>query len=394
VFGLIKDVVGLGGANRIEDVRVVQLLLNLTRGSSRQIEVDGRMGCHTMNRLNDFQFREMSRAPIGMKMDPKSTVIRALTDQLPIKLTGSVGKEGRNAEVDVKVVQTLLNLALKGKLKGPLVIDGKAGRTSSRTIDAILMFQRDLLNARKPDGRIDVGGKTLNKLLVVSGLGGDSKLGGKESVLKKIIPAAPVATGLTSLSPELFQDQLRKKITEYEGRVPFIYLDSVGLPTIGEGHLIAKLSDALEVKFINESGRVATADEIKEDYMSVLSAGKKLSDIDAKNMGYKYYKRYTKLTVQDVEIDRLTKGHIASFERKLKAQYPQFGGFPDNVKYALFDMIFNLGPSGLKNKFPKFNKAIKENDWATAADESHRTKIQEPRNTYVYNLLKSLVPQM
>ena len=41
--------------------------------------------------------------------------------------------------------------------------------------------------------------------------------------------------------------------------------------------------------------------------------------------------------------------------------------FPADVKLALFDMIFNLGMTKLRNGFPKFNKSVKAKDWVNAS---------------------------
>ena len=51
-------------------------------------------------------------------------------------------------------------------------------------------------------------------------------------------------------------------------------------------------------------------------------------------------------------------------------------------------MIYNLGASGIENKFPSFTAAIKARDWQKAADESHRTGISGTRNDYVKDLLE------
>lgn len=60
---------------------------------------------------------------------------------------------------------------------------------------------------------------------------------------------------------------------------------------------------------------------------------------------------------------------------------------PDEVKLALYDMIFNLGMPKLKNGYPNFNRHIGNNDWAAAARESRRHGISDERNLYVRTLL-------
>lgn len=70
-------------------------------------------------------------------------------------ITASVGNNGANQYPDVLLVQSLLHD--KGYNPGP--IDGICGK---KTVDAILKFQATFLS--NPDGRIDPGGTTWQKL--------------------------------------------------------------------------------------------------------------------------------------------------------------------------------------------------------------------------------------
>ena len=76
---------------------------------------------------------------------------------MAVQLMGSVGRGGRNQAADVQAVQKLLT-GLKLDTGG---IDGVCGL---RTVHAIVRFQRGFLQA--PDGRIDPGGTTWQRLLV------------------------------------------------------------------------------------------------------------------------------------------------------------------------------------------------------------------------------------
>ena len=73
------------------------------------------------------------------------------------KLTGSVGRGGKNFAVDVRVVQQLLN---QHKIVGqniPLKVDGIAGL---KTVTRIECFQKSIVKMMLPDGRIDPNGKS------------------------------------------------------------------------------------------------------------------------------------------------------------------------------------------------------------------------------------------
>lgn len=89
------------------------------------------------------------------------------------------------------------------------------------------------------------------------------------------------------------------------------------------------------------------------------------------------------------EIDKLTNRHIETFYKELKKIYADFDKYPTEVRLALFDLIFNLGMTKLKNNWPNFNNHIKAKNWQKAADNSSRkTPVSPTRNRYVKDLLE------
>jgi peptidoglycan L-alanyl-D-glutamate endopeptidase CwlK len=77
------------------------------------------------------------------------------------KIRASVGDGGKNIPKDIGKIQSLLNAA---GAQPPLAVDCKVG---PKTIHAIRMFQAKFM--RRPDGRVDPGGKTLRELNTMSG---------------------------------------------------------------------------------------------------------------------------------------------------------------------------------------------------------------------------------
>lgn len=73
----------------------------------------------------------------------------------------SVGRDGVNELADVLIVQHLLNGWLKTRGEPGLQADGDAG---ARTLAAITLFQRRVLQSPGPDGRIDPRGRTWDAL--------------------------------------------------------------------------------------------------------------------------------------------------------------------------------------------------------------------------------------
>jgi len=176
---------------------------------------------------------------------------------------------------------------------------------------------------------------------------------------------------------------LRNRLELYEGLVEHMYLDTKGYVTVGIGHLISSVDAAQKLNFIHtEDHQKASANDIKTDYDTVKKQTKGLLSGN--------YKKYTTLQLGKTDIDALTTMHIDSFEKELNIIYGStaFASYPAEVRLALFDMIFNLGMTTLKNSFPKFNEKIKAEDWIGAAIESHRAGISEARNNYVKGLFE------
>jgi peptidoglycan hydrolase-like protein with peptidoglycan-binding domain len=80
---------------------------------------------------------------------------------MSIKLFSSVGKGGKNAAKDVRLVQALLNVYARANDKSVLIVDGK---TSGALEAAISAFQKDYVKLKKPDGNVGVNGRTFKKL--------------------------------------------------------------------------------------------------------------------------------------------------------------------------------------------------------------------------------------
>jgi GH24 family phage-related lysozyme (muramidase) len=172
---------------------------------------------------------------------------------------------------------------------------------------------------------------------------------------------------------------LKNSIERYEGRVRHLYLDSRGFVTVGVGHLLTSIEKAQELAFVTGSGELATTEMIAEEY--------KLIAVQEANRLPGFYQSVAQLRLSDNTIDQLTEKHIDSFYAELKTIYSEFDSFPTESKLALFDMIFNLGMTKLRKKWPKLNGCIAAKDWAAAAENCRRRGIADERNDYVRTLL-------
>lgn len=167
-----------------------------------------------------------------------------------IRISGSVGLGGKNVDADIRTVQRSINQLL-GSLKGvkELKVDGKLGSRpeNSKTVAAIKTFQKNLVGMARPDGRIDVNGRSHRKLMQ-----GITVLSAKKAV--------PVSTSLKM--------KLKAKLEQYEGRVEHMYLDTRGYITVGVGSMLSDVTAATKLPFVhNSTNEPATYEQIKEEFL-------------------------------------------------------------------------------------------------------------------------------
>ena len=132
-------------------------------------------------------------------------------------IKASVGRSGDNRPSDVRLVQQLLNEFPIPRIRAPLVVDGAIGTKTIRRIEA---FQASILKLRKPDGRVDPGGKTITALLA----GRKRKKTQSLRISKK---AKDLLKSIETLATKPYDDQTGDEIENW-----------VRGATIGYGHLI------------------------------------------------------------------------------------------------------------------------------------------------------------
>lgn len=186
------------------------------------------------------------------------------------------------------------------------------------------------------------------------------------------------------MSNEGFAGERRELIKRGEGCITHMYLDTVGKVTVGVGNMLPTADAAAELPFRHrETGEAASADEIREEFETV--AGQQ------KARAARSYKQFTKLDLNEDAIHELLDNRIAGFEAGLRRDFPDYDTYPDAARLGLMDMAFNLGNSGLVNKFPSFTRAARNGDWAGCAAECERPQLSDERNNDVRNLLESIV---
>lgn len=153
-----------------------------------------------------------------------------------------------------------------------------------------------------------------------------------------------------------------------------MYLDTVGLVTIGIGFMLASSYAASTLPFTHPDGTPGSQIEIANEYARVkaLPAGKLPM----------FYHSLSSLLLPEVEIQRLLVSKVNSFEVSLRRLYSDYDTLPDSVKVGLIDMIYNLGAARLQATYPRFNAAVRAHDWGLAATQSHRNGPSAERNAW------------
>lgn len=174
----------------------------------------------------------------------------------------------------------------------------------------------------------------------------------------------------------------------WEGSVDHMYLDTRRNVTVGVGTLLPSADAAAALAFRHRDTNTLASDaEIRAEYdlIHAMEGGQ--------DFGASYYAPFTTLYLPDEEIEPLLYDHMRADFDALLGLFPYFGNYPQSVQVALWDMSYNLGVGGLSHKFPKFCQAIRDEYWEEAAAESHRERIAEERNEFVFNLfMEAVVP--
>jgi GH24 family phage-related lysozyme (muramidase) len=179
-----------------------------------------------------------------------------------------------------------------------------------------------------------------------------------------------------------YLEQSLAKLKEFEGCVPWMYRDTVGKVTVGVGLMLPDAKAAQALPFVVDT-RPATPEEIATEYARV--------DAMAIGRASAFYKTATSLVLTQQTIDAKLSSVLAGFETDLRAQFPHYDSIPDNVKMALLDMIYNLGPAGLFKGFPHLVAAVETGAWAQAAEHCMRRGPGPARNDWTRQQFLSAV---
>ncbi|RWX46789.1 hypothetical protein H206_01804 [Candidatus Electrothrix aarhusensis] len=207
-----------GGQNRPEDVRTVYALFN--KMLSNPLAISDQVSNELIQVIMAFQSSFLSR-PDG-RIDVGGRTWReliAVTDDSGTEITGSVGQGGQNRPSDVRIVYALFN----NILASPLAV---SDQVSAELIQTIKNFQQPFLS--RPDGRIDVGGRTWRKLITATEMPDTETPGGGGEPVDPVDPNAEINVGGTNAAWIAYHQWNESYEAEFARWVEQLFVDKKG----------------------------------------------------------------------------------------------------------------------------------------------------------------------
>lgn len=173
--------------------------------------------------------------------------------------------------------------------------------------------------------------------------------------------------------------KLANFLKQFEGRHNHMYLDVKGLVTIGVGHLIDPVQEALKLKFRTKGGSAAGPAEVKKEWATVKSRR------DLIKKGGKAFAAITNLELSDSGISKMLDIHAGQVEKYFKTNpaatkyYGKFDSWPADAQMALLGIAWGIMPLP-QFGWKKFPEACRQEDWKTASKECRIKDAPDGRN--------------
>lgn len=158
----------------------------------------------------------------------------------------------------------------------------------------------------------------------------------------------------------------------FEGLTSFMYLDQLGLVTVGVGNLIDEseypagtsnpAGPALKLSWQHKGGAPASPAEVLTEWERV----KALQAM--KGAGGSAFGKGALLFVTAESEAQLIEDQLVDNEAVLRSFLPNYDEIPADGELAIHDMAWAMGPLFLHG-YPRFRAAVLAGDFATAADE-------------------------
>ena len=161
---------------------------------------------------------------------------------------------------------------------------------------------------------------------------------------------------------------LRRVLGDFEGVRHSMYLDAVGLVTVGIGFLIDPFSRATAIRLGNWSrrgGGPVTAGDLRQEW----------DNVKRRTIGYRCQLRLSNRSIEPLFDQKANGG-----ENMLIRIFSQFGQYPADAQLGMLCLTWlRASEPGYRRTFPEFIRCCTRRDWRRAGIESLWQAIQEAR---------------
>jgi hypothetical protein len=149
-----------------------------------------------------------------------------------------------------------------------------------------------------------------------------------------------------------------------EGHIPWLYLDTRAIPTVGLGCVVLTAGASLAHPWQHLDGRMATPAEIVDDWQRVRAMPPGL--LAARYRGGDY------LLLADLDVAELARQRLEADAAVLAQRWPELPGWPPAAQAATLALSWAVGPGatghGLEShEWPHAQAALDAEDWQAAA---------------------------
>lgn len=183
---------------------------------------------------------------------------------------------------------------------------------------------------------------------------------------------------------------------QWEGRVPHMYLDKLGLVTCGVGNLIDDRTGdppnrvfGLSWRFA-AGGQLAGHDAVAAEWRKIKAA------VDLARLGATAAGRMATLRLANADINALVARQMENNHAALLYRWPGIDTMPLKVQLVLHSMAWACG-AGFHREFGQFAAAVDRHDWPAALAHCHMRDADNPglrpRNAENERLLREVIAE-
>lgn len=147
-----------------------------------------------------------------------------------------------------------------------------------------------------------------------------------------------------------------------EGRVLWMYVDTKGYVTTGDGNLIDSPAAAARLPWKRPDGSLASYAEVERDWNAI-----KRSGLEATGGGSAQQAAVTSLRLTHEDVNALVASKIAENETVLRKRWPGYDKAPAEAQLALNLWAWAVGPAA---KYPALFTALSNEAYSTAGKEA------------------------